>query len=93
MSKTKDMGRFYGVPMVAMKQRHAIGTTNFILDDNSVYVFTSDSKPIKRVIEGDVTMLTGDPLTNADLSQEFMMIKRSGIAVVTDRQFGTYKFS
>ena len=38
-------------------------------------------------------MLTGDPLTNADLSQEFMMIKRSGIAVVTDRQFGTYKFS
>lgn len=87
------MGRFFGVPMVAMKQRHAIGTTDFILDDNSVYVFTSDSKPIKRVIEGDVTMLTGDPLTNADLSQEFMMIKRSGIAVVTDRQFGTYKFS
>ena len=46
------MGRFFGVPMVAMKQRHAIGTTNFILDDSAVYVFTSDSKPIKRVIEG-----------------------------------------
>lgn len=87
------MGRFYGVPMVAMKQRHAIGSTNFIMDDNSIYVFTSDSKPIKRVTEGDVTMLYGNSIDKADLTQEFLMMKRTGIGVVMDRQFGTYKMS
>jgi len=87
------MGRFNGTEMVAMKQRHASGTTDFILDDNTVYVFAGDSKPIKRVTEGEVTMILGNPQDKADMSQEFLMMKRTGVAVVLNKEFGAYKFA
>lgn len=87
------IGALAGTPLVAVAQRHAYGTDNFILDDNTIYVFAGDTKPIKRVTEGDVTMLMGNPMDNADMTQEFLMMKRTGIAVVFDRDFGVYKLS
>ena len=86
-------GNFNGTEMVMMKQRHRAGTTDFILNDNVLYVFAGDSKPVKRVTEGEVTMLMGDPMTNADLSQEFLMMKRTGVAIVMDRDFGAYNLA
>lgn len=86
-------GRFNGTELVAVKQRHKSGTDDFILDDNVLYVFAGDTKPIKRVTEGDVTMLMGTPMSNADMSQEFLMMKRTGIAVIFDRDFGVYNLS
>lgn len=86
-------GRFNGTELVAVKQRHKSGTDDFILDDNVLYVFAGDTKPIKRVTEGDVTMLMGTPMNNADMSQEFLMMKRTGIAVIFDRDFGVYNLS
>lgn len=86
-------GKVAGIPMVAVKQRHETGSNKFILDDKNLYIFAGDSKPIKRVTEGDVVMLTGNPMTNADLTQEFLMAKRTGIAIVMDRDYGIYKMS
>lgn len=86
-------GRFNGTELVAVKQRHKSGTDDFTLDDNVLYVFAGDTKPIKRVTEGDVTMLMGTPMNNADMSQEFLMMKRTGIAVIFDRDFGVYNLS
>ena len=86
-------GRFNGTKLVAVKQRHKSGTDDFILDDNVLYVFAGDTKPIKRVTEGDATMLMGTPMNNADMSQEFLMMKRTGIAVIFDRDFGVYNLS
>lgn len=86
-------GRFNGTELVAVKQRHKSGTDDFILDDNVLYVFAGDTKPIKRVTEGDITMLMGTPMNNADMSQEFLMMKRTGIAVIFDRDFGVYNLS
>lgn len=86
-------GRFNGTELVAVKQRHKSGSDDFILDDNVLYVFAGDTKPIKRVTEGDVTMLMGTPMTNADMSQEFLMMKRTGIAVIFNRDFGVYNLS
>ena len=87
------IGALAGTPLVAVAQRHAYGTDDFILDDNTIYVFAGDTKPIKRVTEGDVTMLMGNPMDNADMTQEFLMMKRTGIAVIFDRDFGVYKLS
>lgn len=86
-------GKVAGIPMVAVKQRHEAGSNKFILDDKNLYIFAGDSKPIKRVTKGDVVMLTGNPMTNADLTQEFLMAKRTGIAIVMDRDYGIYKMS
>lgn len=87
------IGKFAGTPLISMKQRHQFGSTDFILNDSNLYVVTGDTRPIKRVTEGDMTMLMGDPMTNADLTQEFLMIKRTGIGIVLDRDFGIYKIS
>lgn len=92
-AKNKDIGQLAGTPLIRMKQRHAVGTSNFILDDNIIYVIAGSAQPIKRVTEGDVTMLLGTPTDNADLSQEFLMLKRTGLGVVMDREYGAYKFS
>ena len=86
-------GKLAGTPLIAMKQRHEIGGTNFILPDDTLYVVAGGTKPIKRVTEGTVTMLQGDLMKNADMSQEYLLMKRSGIGVVMDRDFGAYKFS
>ena len=86
-------GRLAGVPLVAMKQRHKIGSTEFILPDNTLYVIAGQPKPIKRVTEGTVTMLQSDPMKNADMSQEFLLMKRTGLGVVMDRDFGAYQFN
>lgn len=86
-------GKLAGVPLIAMKQRHEIGGTKFILPDDTLYVFAGGTKPIKRVTEGSVTMLQGDLMGNQDMSQEFLMLKRTGVGVVMDRDYGAYKFS
>lgn len=87
------VGRLAGAPLIAMKQRHKVGTTQFILPDDTLYVIAGNDKPIKRVTEGTVTMLMGDPMKNADLSQEFIMLKNTGTGIVMARDFGTYKMS
>ena len=87
------LGHIAGTPMVAMKQRHKIGSTEFILPDDTVYIFAGDTKPVKRVTEGEVTMLMGDPMNKTDLTQEFLMTKRTGISIILDRDFGSYKFA
>lgn len=86
-------GKLAGTPLIAMKQRHEVGSTKFILPDDTLYVVAGNTKPIKRVTEGSVTMLQADPMKNADLSQEFLLMKRTGIGIIMDRDFGAYKFS
>ena len=87
------MGKLAGTNMISMKQRHQIGSTNFILPDDVLYVIAGDTKPVKRVTEGSVTMLMGDPMNNEDLSQDYLMMKRTGIGLIMDRDFGVYKLS
>ena len=87
------MGKLAGTNLISMKQRHQIGSTNFILPDDVLYVIAGDTKPVKRVTEGSVTMLMGDPMNNADLSQDYLMMKRTVIGLIMDRDFGVYKLS
>ena len=68
--KEKDYGKFYGTPCVAVPQRHKVGSTEFVMDDNVITVIAGDDKPIKCVWEGDPIMIMGDPMTNADFTQE-----------------------
>lgn len=63
-------GKFYGSPVVVIPQRHEIGTTNFVFDDDVITVIAGDEKPIKCVYEGDPIVLMGDPMQNADFTQE-----------------------
>lgn len=63
-------GKFYGTPVFATPQRHKIGSTEFVLDDDILTIIAGDQKPIKCVYEGNPIVLMGDPMTNGDLTQE-----------------------
>ena len=63
-------GYFHGTPIVVTPQRHKVGTTEFVMDDNVLTIIAGDQKPIKFVYEGDPIMLLRDPMSNADFTQE-----------------------
>lgn len=76
------VGKFYGTPVVAVPQRHKPGTTDFIFDDDVITIIAGDDKPIKVVYEGDPLIIPGDPLTNADLTQEYLYGEKYGVGII-----------
>lgn len=76
------IGKFYGTPVVAVPQRHKVGSTDFVLDDDCITVIAGDDKPLKVVYEGDPIVLMGDPTTNADFTQEYFYAEKYGMGIV-----------
>ena len=75
-------GKFYGTPCFATPQRHKIGSTEFVLDDDMLTIIAGDDKPIKVVYEGDPIVLMGDPMNNADFTQEYLYGEKYGMGIV-----------
>ena len=75
-------GTFFGTPCVAIPQRHKIGSTQFVMDDDVLTIIAGDDKPIKCVYEGESIMLMGDPTTNADFTQEYFYGEKYGLGIV-----------
>lgn len=75
-------GKFYGTNVVVATQRHKIGSTDFVLDDNMLHVFAGDDKPIKCVYEGNPIVIMGDPMSKADLSYEYLYGEKYGLGIV-----------
>lgn len=88
-------GKFFGTPCVAVPQRHQIGSTNFVLDDDVLTIIAGDDKPIKVVYEGNPIVLMGDPMTNADFTQEYLYGEKYGMGIVLaggNSGIGRYEF-
>lgn len=75
-------GKFYGSNVVAVPQLYKVNSTDFVMDDNMLAIIAGDEKPIKMVVEGDATMLMGDPMANADLTHEYLYGERMGLGLV-----------
>lgn len=75
-------GKFYGTPCVEIPQRHEVGTTNFLMNDNILTIVAGDDKPIKVVREGDGIVHMGDPFDNQDLSQEYIYGEKYGMGIL-----------
>lgn len=75
-------GKFYGTPVVVTPQRHKYGTTDFVLDDDVLTIVAGDDKPIKVVYEGNPIVLMGDPMKNADMTQEYFYAEKYGMGIV-----------
>lgn len=89
-------GKFYGSPVLAMAQRHKVGTTDFVADDNTLTIVATGESPIKCVYEGDPIILMGDPMSNPDLTQEFFFAEKYGTAIILPGQntgLGRYEFA
>lgn len=75
-------GKFYGTPVVAAPQRHKVGSTEFVMDDDVLTIIAGDDKPIKVVYEGSPIVLMGDPMNNADFTQEYLYGEKYGMGIV-----------
>lgn len=75
-------GKFYGTPVVAAPQRHKVGSTEFVFDDDVITIIAGDDKPIKVVYEGSPIVLMGDPMSNADFTQEYLYGEKYGMGIV-----------
>ena len=89
-------GKFFGTPVIVTPQRHQVGSTNFVLDDDLITVIAGDDKPIKVVYEGNPIVLMGDPMTNKDFTQEYLYGAKYGTGIVLaggNAGIGRYKIS
>ena len=50
--------------------------------DDVLTIIAGDDKPIKCVYEGDPIVIMGDPLTNGDLTQEYLYGEKYGMGIV-----------
>lgn len=75
-------GKFYGSPVAVTPQRHKTGTTDFVMRDDMLTVVAGDDKFIKCVWEGDSLIYMGDPMSNADLTQEYFYGEKYGLGIV-----------
>lgn len=75
-------GKFYGTPVMAIPQRHKVGTTEFVFDDDVLFIVAGDEKPIKFVYEGDPLVIRRDATENMDLTEEYFYAEKYGLGVV-----------
>ncbi|MDD4298887.1 MAG: hypothetical protein PHS98_04605 [Bacilli bacterium] len=86
-------GSFNGTPMARIKQVHNVGGYTFKLSENDIYVVTTDEKPVKFVTEGEVRIVDGDALANADLTQDYFSATKYGTGVVITDLYGKFEVS
>lgn len=85
-------GKFNGTDCIRLKN-YLDASGNFVLSDTRVYVVTGEDKIIKHYIEGEPIVIARDAADNADLTQEYTVIRREGIAVVVSDTMGVYDFT
>lgn len=85
-------GKFYGTPVVATPQRHKVGTSEFVMEDDVITIIAGDDKPIKVVYEGNPIVLMGDPMTNADFTQEYVYGEKYGMGIVLSGNSGIGRY-
>lgn len=86
-------GRFYGTPVITVKQAHKPGTDNFAINDNKIYVIASDDKPIKYVTEGTGLLVERQATDNADLTTEYLFGSAYGCGIICNEKMGVYTIS
>jgi hypothetical protein len=83
-----------GITVQIVPQRHTVGTETFIFNDNKIYIIPMNmDQPIKQVMSGESLLIMGNPLDNADLTQEFALITEWETAVVTGKKFAVYEIA
>lgn len=83
-------GKFNGTPEIVVKQRHAIGSENFLVNTSKIWVIAANDKPIKVLDLGIGYM---DDEKKADQTKEFMYTQEIGTGVICSSAMGAYALS
>lgn len=84
-------GKFNGTNMVWIPQRHKVGTDEFLLEDNKIYVIAGEDKPIKVVNVGEGILSANDPLQTPDMTQNYLYAQEFGVGVKFNTKMGFVK--
>jgi len=83
-------GKFYTTPLISVPQVHAIGTQNFKLADDKIYVMAAQDKFIKFVYEGDTYTDLSTASNSQDLTQNLLTFTKWGTGILCSAKFGRY---
>jgi hypothetical protein len=86
------IGKFYGNPVVGINQMYKPGTHDFASNDNALTIIAGEDKPVKVVYEGDSLIIPGDPMMNADLTQEYLYGDKYGAGLVLAANTGVGRY-
>lgn len=89
-------GKFYGSDVVVIPQRHKVGSTSFVMPDDTITVIAGTTTPIKCVYEGQSIMSMGNFMNNADLTQDYFYGEKYGIGLLMtggNEGIGKYQFT
>lgn len=86
-------GKFNGVNMVYLPQRHKTGTDEFLLEDDKIYVIAGNDKPIKVVNVGTGLLSANDPMQSAEFVQNYLYGQEFGVGLVFSEKMGFYTLS
>lgn len=86
-------GKFNGNDMVCLRQAHKPGTSEFVMNDNKLYVVAGSDKPIKVVNEGEGIIFENEPTDNNDLTKEYVYGQPIGAGVICAEKIGVFTFT
>lgn len=81
--------KWNGIDVMVVPQRHKVGTSEFIFDDDKIAVIpVGMDKPIKQTIGGSDILKVGEATDNADLTIDITYLTSFATMVVTGKKFG-----
>jgi len=89
------LGTFHGVDLLEIPQRITPSTTDFAIDDNTIYFFAmAGDKPVKIGFEGETLInTTTSQGANADMTFDYTLSKRFAVEVISSARYGIMKIS
>lgn len=88
MNKDGLLTVWQGVPCMEIAQGHKIGTFEFTMPNDKIYVIAGDTKPVKMVLEGETEVKEVSEDLNADGTVEHIVRFKAGCAVVYGGMIG-----
>lgn len=89
---TGIVGKFHGTDKIETVNMYKAGTTQFLLPDDVLHVMPADMKikPIMYVTEGHSMIIPHHSVENNDLTEEYMLVDRVGVAARVPNGEGTF---
>lgn len=88
------MKNWFGYSCLELAQGHKVGTFEFTMSDNDIYVLTGGDKLVKVCLEGEsIVKETADGTTNADMTSEYTLQFKMGSCVAYSNMVGRIQLS
>lgn len=93
-NKRGFFANYNGRELQEIRQVHTPGTDTFAINDSFIMVLPAGGERIVKIVEeGDSIIQETPGGKTADMSLEYLFLRKSGIAVVTTRSKGIYRFA